>query len=70
MEELLTVIEAGADWLRSSSAEKDLGILVDGKLNMSHYCALPAMQADSILGSIERSMASNLSGYPPLFDAC
>ena len=60
----------GSTWMKTSSVERDLGVLVDIKVNMSEQCAAVAKKANRMLGCINKGITSrDKEVITPLYSA-
>ena len=57
----------GANQLESSPQEKDLGVLVDTKMNMSQQCTFVAKQVNSILRCVRNVASRSREVILPLY---
>ena len=63
-------LQDGGTWLSNTTNEKDLGIVVDHKLNTSQQCDVAAKRASAILGCINGNIASKVHEVlVPLYSA-
>lgn len=51
-------IKLGEEWLQSSPADRNPGVLVGSRLIKSQLCALVARKANHILGCVQHSITS------------
>jgi len=59
----------GEEWLESSLAERDLGVLVGSRFSTSQQCARAAQRTSRITGSIKQhNQPVQSGGYPAVFN--